>query len=252
VQVQVTFSITARRGFYCWPPSLSPTILLAFENGVSYLNKKTSGILAVILTGFAVATGWGYWHLHRETQKQVKATVSAYLQMPGVYAQILKKTYVVSQKSSADEQDKLVQEQILQAYRKILTGKILKNYETALRSYSIFSDDYQMLFSDLKQIKIEKILMVRKGERYLCTVFLVSTEEYGTDLYTPDLNSLIKDYQVTNYTQSQFNAVADRCELIQLKVRRKDVFKLIKTHRGWLIEDVNYNIEQSKLRMKLE
>jgi hypothetical protein len=215
------------------------------------LEKRSAGIWLAIFGALLIIAGLGYWRIDQADQNQIKAAVSAYLNMSDVYKAILKETKAVTRKSSMDEQDKLVNERVLEAYRKILTGKILKSYQATLQSYSIFSDDYPMLFSDLERIKIKKMQMTREGwNKYVCRVSLVSHENYSTDLYTPDLNSLITDYRVANFTQAKFNAVANRCNGISLEVNRKNTFKLIKTAQGWLIFDIKYDIEKSKLRLE--
>jgi hypothetical protein len=214
------------------------------------MKQKAIGLGLVILTVFLSIVGLVYWRIDQKDQKQIKTTVLAYLHMKDVYATIYNETAAISKKSTGEEQDNLVRERILEAYRDLLTGQILKSYEDALQTYTIFSDDYAMLFSDLEKIKINKLRMNRKGpDHYLCMVSLVSSESYNTDLFAPELKTLIKDYQVTNFTQAGFNRIVNRCHLIKLEVKRKDTFKMTKTAKGWLIDGLKVDIEQSKLEM---
>jgi hypothetical protein len=110
-----------------------------------------------------------------------------------------------------------------------------------------------MLFSDLQKIKIIKMQLMKEGpQQYLCLVSLVSSESYNKALFAPELNTLIKDYHVTNHTQAEFDALSNRCRLIRLEVYRKDTFKLLKTAKGWLIADLKGDIEHSKLSIETE
>lgn len=216
------------------------------------MKNKAVGLGLAILTVVLAIAGLTYWRIDQADQKQIKTTVLAYLNMKAVYATILHETRAISKKSSSEEQDRLVNERILGAYRKILTGKILKGYQATLKHYSIFSDDYPMLFSDLQKLKLKTMRLIKKGpDQYLCVVSLVSDESYGTDLFTPELKTLIKDYKVTNFSQAKLDTIANRCKLIKLEVNRKDTFKLTKTADGWLIADLKSDIEQSKLRVKI-
>jgi hypothetical protein len=212
------------------------------------------GVWLIVMVVLLSGAGLWYWRINdnrRTEREQIKATVSAYLHMKGVYETILKETAAGAVKSSPEERDALVRARLLAAYRRILTGKILKNYEAALKTYSIFSDDYQMLFSDLEKIDVKQMQLVKKGPKgYWCTVALVSNEIYNTDLFSPDLQTLIKDYKVVNYTQAQLKDAAGRFNRIKLEVNRNDTFKLTKTEAGWLIEGLEGEIEKSTLSVE--
>ncbi|HOJ78981.1 MAG TPA: hypothetical protein PLZ08_02500 [Bacillota bacterium] len=184
-------------------------------------------------------------------RQAIRTTVSNYYDVVNVYKSLVKQVRKESTEITVEQLDQYFQDELIGKYQEIMTGNILNSFEEAIRSCSVMSEDYQILYSDLEAITIKSVEVKRLGlNNFLCTVLLNSKESYSSLTYHPVLETIVKDYKVSNLTQEEFDEFSNEDFIMDLDVNRKELFYLRKVKDRWLIYDIQQDILNSTLKIE--
>ncbi len=204
------------------------------------------GVITVFLLTFIGV--YFYNSINLKDDILIKRTVYTCLNMGNDFWAFTKKNYKKLTSMGIEKADAYLQNKVISEFENILTGKLLTVNRGLVKKCSWYSEDYQILFSNFQDVKVDKMQVVKKGlDEAVCKVFYRSKvttnlSEYGDY----NLKNLVRDYKIKNSNQAKLNNT--KFLDFVLSINNVDNYYLKKIKSNWYI----YKIEGTILKSTIE